>query len=513
LYAQHCAACHGEKGDGQGLAARYLFPKPRDFRAGRFRLISTTNGVPTQADIEAAIVRGMPGSAMVSWAHLPDGERELLAMQVLELRRAGARDIERMLAAEDDEELTEEEINEAIAPLTTPGPISEVPKHGGSSPEAVARGMALYQSKGCAACHGLEGKGDGQQQMVDAEGLPTRPRDLTRGIFKGDASFDSVYRRLWLGMPGSPMPSSQNLEPQQVADVVHFVLSLSDEPTRQAAVLKRRSIIASRVARAPTAPSAALWNRIKSVRLTMTPLWWRDDGDPRLEVQAVHDGKSVSLRLSWNDGQANLHSAKSEAFEDAVAVELYRGSAEPFVGMGAAGSAVELWMWDADRQGRPLDVEDANPNLAVDVYPPGETAVETAEYGRPGARTAAQAELFLPALAAGNQIVPRADGRASTALEAGGPGTLTFLLPNNQQVQAEGQWSEGRWSVVMTRPLATPDAGRGLSLRPGDRVSIAFAIWDGGLRDRSGQKLITIWQDLQIAKTSPRAGKSAVRRN
>src|SRR5262245_9870295 len=50
LYAQHCAACHGERGDGKGLAARFLFPKPRDFRSGRFRLVSTSNGIPTEAD-------------------------------------------------------------------------------------------------------------------------------------------------------------------------------------------------------------------------------------------------------------------------------------------------------------------------------------------------------------------------------------------------------------------------------------------------------------------------------
>ena len=70
LYAQHCAACHGQNGDGQGVAAAYLFPKPRDFRAGRFRLVSTTNGIPTLEDIEAVLQRGMPGSSMPPWAHL-----------------------------------------------------------------------------------------------------------------------------------------------------------------------------------------------------------------------------------------------------------------------------------------------------------------------------------------------------------------------------------------------------------------------------------------------------------
>jgi mono/diheme cytochrome c family protein len=29
LFDQHCAQCHGEKGDGNGPAARFLYPKPR----------------------------------------------------------------------------------------------------------------------------------------------------------------------------------------------------------------------------------------------------------------------------------------------------------------------------------------------------------------------------------------------------------------------------------------------------------------------------------------------------
>ncbi len=28
LYAHHCAACHGERGNGQGIAAAYFIPNP-----------------------------------------------------------------------------------------------------------------------------------------------------------------------------------------------------------------------------------------------------------------------------------------------------------------------------------------------------------------------------------------------------------------------------------------------------------------------------------------------------
>ena len=46
LFGRDCAACHGENGDGNGPAARFLYPKPRNFREGQFRLVTTTNGSP-----------------------------------------------------------------------------------------------------------------------------------------------------------------------------------------------------------------------------------------------------------------------------------------------------------------------------------------------------------------------------------------------------------------------------------------------------------------------------------
>jgi DMSO reductase family type II enzyme heme b subunit len=67
-------------------------------------------------------------------------------------------------------------------------------------------------------------------------------------------------------------------------------------------------------------------------------------------------------------------------------------------------------------------------------------------------------------------------------------------------VTARGQWLDGKWSVVLTRPLALPAPEDGVMLTPGDAVSAAFAVWDGAHFDRNGRKLITIWQDLQLDK-------------
>ncbi len=74
-YEKKCLPCHGEAGDGQGEAAYLLYPKPRNFVDARYRLVSTWDNIPTDQDLFRTLSRGMPGSAMPSWAHLPEETR------------------------------------------------------------------------------------------------------------------------------------------------------------------------------------------------------------------------------------------------------------------------------------------------------------------------------------------------------------------------------------------------------------------------------------------------------
>jgi mono/diheme cytochrome c family protein len=74
---KHCAACHGTDGDGNGPAAVWLFPKPRDFSAGLFKIQSTPSGsLPSDADLYRSISQGLGGSSMPAFHYL--SEQELL---------------------------------------------------------------------------------------------------------------------------------------------------------------------------------------------------------------------------------------------------------------------------------------------------------------------------------------------------------------------------------------------------------------------------------------------------
>ena len=85
---------------------------------------------------------------------------------------------------------------------------SEVPEIGPPDEAAIARGKEIYIKQSCHSCHGEDGKGGGTKEQFDDEGYPTRPRDYTRGIFKGGHDPASLYRRVAYGMPGTVMPSN-----------------------------------------------------------------------------------------------------------------------------------------------------------------------------------------------------------------------------------------------------------------------------------------------------------------
>lgn len=507
LYARHCAACHGVAGDGRGAVAAFLYPKPRDFRTGKYRLVSTDNRVPSRADLQATLVRGMPGSSMPSWAHLSPSDRDLLVDEVIRLTTDGARDrfaknlIEQEgLTPEDlkDPDL-QAEMNEYAQRQVAPGETLALPKLPASDAASVARGKAIFLRQSCHSCHGTEGKGDGVQKMIDDEGYAMRPRDLTRGIYKGGDDIASLYRRIVNGMPGTPMPGSQNLNSDDIGDMVHFLLSLSTPEQRQAPILRRNEIRAIQVASLPADSAAGAWREAPPVNVNLTPLWWRDDAVPNVQVQALHDGNSLVLRLEWADPVANLHASGTELFKDAAAMELFGSPNAPFLGMGSLTEPIDLWMWDADRGSTGGELEAVHPRMVVDIYPFNEKVVETAEFARPGTKTSAQPDISLPAQAVGNQIVrsiPHPTG--GSALAGAGPGSTTFRFPKSQLVTATGRWSQGRWTVLLRRSLKVARPEDGLSLAPGQRVSIALAIWEGSQRDRNGQKQISIWQDLVL---------------
>ncbi|TWT77513.1 Cytochrome c [Posidoniimonas polymericola] len=192
LYRRHCAVCHGLSGDGQGPAALYEAPYPRDFRAGVFKFKSTYRGAkPTGADLAATLRFGLPGTAMPSFALLPVEEIESLVEYVRylairgELEQALARyvgeelDFDPATGEVDDEsrldwrdtETRELVLDELLPPIARGWREAESSVVAAAAPVGagerfsaaeVTAGRALFhdaQRANCAKCHGEDGAG------------------------------------------------------------------------------------------------------------------------------------------------------------------------------------------------------------------------------------------------------------------------------------------------------------------------------------------------------------------
>ncbi len=231
-YRINCALCHGAEGRGDGKAARFLFPKARDFSSGKMRIVSTVNRVANANDIRTSIERGFPGTSMQSWKHLGDESVQLLVAEVIRLRKQGVK--ERVVASwkqESPDVLADPaEVETIVKGLTSPGEVVAVPLFGKANPAAIARGQEIYVRQSCHSCHAKDGAGSWKMDLIDDKGRTSWATDLRFDPLKGPSDEAALARRILLGMPGSSMPSSGKLSDQDLVDLVRFCQSLSRSP-------------------------------------------------------------------------------------------------------------------------------------------------------------------------------------------------------------------------------------------------------------------------------------------
>jgi mono/diheme cytochrome c family protein/Flp pilus assembly protein TadD len=254
LFAIHCSACHGANGDGNAVAAPNLFPPPADIRSGRFKLVSTDNGIATQCDVERIISRGIAGTSMPSSEHLGEAAVGLLAEETLRLNREGLREQIVSRWRREAEEVGEDELRSLVEFHSTPGNTVKVPAIGPATAEAINRGRQTYVALGCHNCHGEDGSGATASPLFDPHGLLSPPRDLVNDPFKGGREPEEIYRRLYIGMPGTLHPGSPTVPEEQLIDLVQFVRSLSRQPDRRETNFQRATRLWQRVIATGAAP-------------------------------------------------------------------------------------------------------------------------------------------------------------------------------------------------------------------------------------------------------------------
>lgn len=212
----------------------------------------------------------------------------------------------------------------------------------------------------------------------------------------------------------------------------------------------------------------------------------------RLNVQAVHNGRWIAFRLEWADPDRS-EAGRLGQYSDAVAIQFPGPAAVlPVAFMGSAGSPVHLFHWRAqyqrDADKGPQTIADIYPNLAIDMYP-----FQFKDHGNLPPFTDEDRRAYQPAQAAGNpQAFPRTSGVAEMVAEGFGTSTA---LPDGQAV-SDARWHEGKWTVVIARPLSRENAS---VLKPGAENNVAFAVWQGGEGEVGARKSLTLsWTPLRL---------------
>lgn len=473
VYDQQCAACHGGNGDGNGPAAVWLYPRPRDFSAGQFKVKSTPGqSLPTDDDLLRSVTRGLPGSSMPGFAYLSERESRDVVEYVKHLTARTASDGQRVNLFE-----------QAAAAGPAPAPVV-VPPEPAATVQNLVLGREVYQRMQCALCHGETGAGDGPQvpTLKDTAGLPVRPRDFNTGLFRGGHTGRDLYLRIHNGMPGTPMiPYGEEvLKPEERWALVHYVQSLrrTDVAVNDLLTPEDGSIPVRRVARLPVEPMDKFWESLDPVRVPLNPLWPEPNQVYAVAVNAVTDGKQLAVLLQWRDELPQNSAIRVQDFQDAAALQFSLTGNYGFLGMGDKANPVNLWQWkagwqaEAEGRGAP-DMESVYQSMHTDAW----TFTNYSTAHDAGNLTS------LP------HKTPIEDANAW------GFGSFKSQPVKQQNVTGRGIWHDGSWSVLFVRDLKSKDADD-VKFVPGKPVPVAFAIWNGEQGDRNGRKMVSNWFQL-----------------
>ena len=219
-----------------------------------------------------------------------------------------------------------------------------------------------------------------------------------------------------------------------------------------------------------------------------------------VEIRGVHNGEDIFFGIRWSDATKNDRAIKHEQFRDAVGLMFPLGIVKispetPFSPrMGDRGKSVNIWHWKADWERDLLadggfeHMEDQYPDMFTDFdFDPNPVVInKTAHEG---------ADLMSGGYAAGS-LLSQARGRSVEDLNAVGFGTLTAQA--HQDVNGAGAWIDGKWDVIVYRPLQTEDEND-VQFAPGESTFFNMAVWNGEDGDRNGLKSVSIrWRPITL---------------
>jgi mono/diheme cytochrome c family protein len=284
LYDQWCASCHGEKGDGRGPAADFVWPKPRDFTKGTYKFKSTGSGEPpVDSDILRTIKEGNPGTSMPAWKRFSDDEVKALVAYVKQF---------------------------SPDTFSIKGTLFKIGNPPGSKEKMVAMGKELYQSVKCWECHGKMGRGDGekgwQEKFKDDWGNRIYPADQTSPWeYRAGSDVRDIFKTISVGFDGTPMTSYGDT----VTEEKRWALAYFVQSQQQARNLGL-AFPMKKVNTLPASTDDPVWQKTEYLDLPMAGQVIFDPRDfttliTNARLRGVYTESELAVMIELNDKQQN----------------------------------------------------------------------------------------------------------------------------------------------------------------------------------------------------------------
>ena len=444
VYLEKCAYCHGNKGKGDGPAAGYSMPQPRNLTKGHIKIRSTPFGkIPTDEDLLNVINNGLRGTTMPGWKHLPENDRKSLLLYIKSLSNKFKKFRERGKSHK----------------------VVKVSKEPALSPESIGRGKTLFMTQ-CSGCHGVKGRGDGvtTQRIVDYSSSAIWPRNLSQPwTFRRGSTRKDIFKTLRTGLSTTAMPkfSSRVFSDEQIWDIVNFVSTLAPptQPKTQNSIHAKK--VDGGIADDPNAP---IW---KEAQASFVPLGGQLQAKPKsyfptvrsLTIRAAHNSKEIALYIHWDDPSLDPTLKNFTAVEESPAPPLPKHMKE-----------------------EPLEPAIPKHPDAIAIQFP--VSLDT------------QKPYFLNGDA--NHPVNLWKWMTSTykAAEMNAHGLETWTTQKDSSINAKGYFRFGRYSLILKRALKGND--QDIQFQIGKPIPIAFNVWDGYHGETGNKKSISSWFTLWL---------------